>query len=59
MAVIERDAGAEGGGRSVDDAPGAARPAPVPVVDGPAIEAESSAERTRSSTPKRKRKRRG
>lgn len=33
-------------------------PAPVPVVDGPAIEGDSSAERTRSSTPKRKRKRR-
>jgi hypothetical protein len=32
--------------------------APVPAVDGPAIEAESSSERTRSSTPKRKRKRR-
>jgi Domain of unknown function (DUF4386) len=32
--------------------------APVPAVDGPAIEAESSPERTRSSTPKRKRKRR-
>ena len=33
-------------------------PAPVPAVDGPAIEAESSPERTRSTTPKRKRKRR-
>jgi Domain of unknown function (DUF4386) len=32
--------------------------APVPAVDGPAIEAESSTEKTRSSTPKRKRKRR-
>jgi hypothetical protein len=32
--------------------------APVPAVDGPAIEADSSPERTRSSTPKRKRKRR-
>ncbi|MFZ0387198.1 MAG: DUF4386 family protein [Solirubrobacteraceae bacterium] len=31
---------------------------PVPAVDGPAIEADSSPERTRSSTPKRKRKRR-
>src|SRR6202789_1706357 len=34
------------------------RAAPVPAVDGPAIEAESSPERTRSTTPKRKRKRR-
>ena len=33
-------------------------PASVPAVDGPAIEAESSTERTRSSTSKRKRKRR-
>jgi Domain of unknown function (DUF4386) len=33
--------------------------APVPAVDGPAIEAEASPERTRSTTPKRKRKRRG
>ena len=33
-------------------------PASVPAVDGPAIEAESSTEQTRSSTPKRKRKRR-
>jgi len=32
--------------------------APIPAVDGPAIESESSQERTRSSTPKRKRKRR-
>jgi hypothetical protein len=32
--------------------------APVPAVDGPAIEAEPSPERTRSTTPKRKRKRR-
>jgi hypothetical protein len=32
--------------------------APVPAVDGPAIEAESSPEKTRSTTPKRKRKRR-
>jgi hypothetical protein len=32
--------------------------APVPAVDGPAIEAKPSPERTRSSTPKRKRKRR-
>jgi hypothetical protein len=32
--------------------------APVPAVDGPAIEAESSQERPRSTTPKRKRKRR-
>jgi hypothetical protein len=33
-------------------------PAPVPAADGPAIEAPSSTEQTRSSTPKRKRKRR-
>jgi hypothetical protein len=32
--------------------------APVPAVDGPAIESEASPERTRSTTPKRKRKRR-
>jgi hypothetical protein len=32
--------------------------APVPAVDGPAIEAESTSERSRSTTPKRKRKRR-
>jgi hypothetical protein len=32
--------------------------APVHAVDGPALEAEPSQERTRSSTPKRKRKRR-
>jgi uncharacterized protein DUF4386 len=32
--------------------------APVPAVDGPVIEAETSPERTRSTTPKRKRKRR-
>ncbi len=32
--------------------------APVPAVDGPAIEAEATPERTRSTTPKRKRKRR-
>jgi hypothetical protein len=31
---------------------------PVPAVDGPAIDADSSSERTRSSTTKRKRKRR-
>jgi hypothetical protein len=34
------------------------RGAPVPAVDGPVIEAEPSPERTRSTTPKRKRKRR-
>jgi hypothetical protein len=32
--------------------------APVPAVDGPVIEADSAQDRTRSSTPKRKRKRR-
>jgi hypothetical protein len=34
------------------------RGAPVPAVDGPVIEAEPAPERTRSTTPKRKRKRR-
>jgi Domain of unknown function (DUF4386) len=32
--------------------------APVPAADGPAIESEATPERTRSTTPKRKRKRR-